>query len=51
MDTTTSGTDGAGYHLSLRTTCGREIRMGHLALGDSRHVNGYHLDAGPREPA
>jgi hypothetical protein len=37
MDTTTSGADGAGHHLSFRTTCGREFRIGHLALGYSRH--------------
>lgn len=33
MDATISGTDGAGRHLGLRTTCGRDIRVGHLILG------------------
>ena len=30
-----SGADGAGPHPSLWTTCGREIRVGHLVLGGS----------------
>ncbi|MGA2825839.1 MAG: hypothetical protein ABSF03_06935 [Streptosporangiaceae bacterium] len=33
MDATISGTDGAGSPLGLRTTCGRDIRVGHLILG------------------
>ena len=37
MDTRTSGTHGAGNHVSFRATCGREIRVGHLALGGARH--------------
>jgi hypothetical protein len=28
---------GAGLHVSFRTTCGREIRIGHIALGGGRH--------------
>jgi hypothetical protein len=34
MDSETSG--GAGLHVSFRTTCGREIRVGHLVLGGGR---------------
>ena len=30
-----SGADGAGPHPALWTTCGREIRVGHLVLGGS----------------
>ena len=30
-------TDGASLHVSLRTMCGREIRIGHLVLGGGRH--------------
>jgi len=37
MDIRTSGDDGAGLHVSFRTTCGREIRIGHLILGGGRH--------------
>jgi hypothetical protein len=33
MDAAISGTGDAGRHLGLRTTCGREIRVGHLILG------------------
>jgi hypothetical protein len=33
MDATISGTGDADRHLGLRTTCGREIRVGHLILG------------------
>ena len=36
MDIGTSGAGRAGSHLSLRTTCGREIRVGHLILGGGR---------------
>jgi len=32
MHPRTSGTDD-GDHLSFRTTCGRDIRVGHLTLG------------------
>ncbi len=35
MDSETSG--GAGLHVSFRTTCGREIRVGHLVLGGGHH--------------
>ena len=37
MDSRTSGADGAGLHVSFRTMCGREIRVGHLVLGGGRH--------------
>jgi hypothetical protein len=37
MHIRTSGADGAGLHLSFRTTCGREIRIGHLIPGGGRH--------------
>ncbi len=37
MDSRTSGANGAGLHVSFRTTCGREIRVGHLALGGGHH--------------
>jgi hypothetical protein len=40
MDTRIPGTDdagGTGRHLSFRTTCGREMRVGHLSLGGSHH--------------
>ena len=35
MSSPTSGAESAGHHhhVSVRTTCGREIRVGHLALG------------------
>jgi len=33
----TPGADGAGQHVSFLTTCGREIRVGHLILGGGRH--------------
>jgi hypothetical protein len=33
MDATITGTEEAGRHLGLRTTCGRDIRVGHLTLG------------------
>jgi hypothetical protein len=29
----TFGAESAGHCVSVRTTCGREIRIGHLALG------------------
>ena len=40
MDTRIPGTDdagGTGRHLSFRTTCGRDMRVGHLSLGGSHH--------------
>lgn len=33
MDISTPGADDAGLHVSFRTMCGREIRVGHLVLG------------------
>jgi hypothetical protein len=33
MSSTISGGDNVGRHVSVRTTCGREIRVGHLVLG------------------
>ena len=37
MDSRTPGAGGASLHVSFRTTCGRQIRVGHLALGGGRH--------------
>jgi hypothetical protein len=37
MDSSIPGADGAGLHVSFLTTCGREIRVGHLAIGGGRH--------------
>jgi hypothetical protein len=37
MHSRTSGADSVGHHVSVRTTCGREIRIGHLALGGGHH--------------
>ena len=37
MDIGTSGAGRADPHVSFRTTCGREISVGHLALGGGRH--------------
>jgi hypothetical protein len=37
MDSSAPGPDGAGPHVSFRTMCGREIRVGHLVLGADRH--------------
>jgi hypothetical protein len=37
MYISTPGADGAGLHLSFRTTCGRQIRVGHLVLGAGHH--------------
>ena len=37
MFSRTSGAEGTGHHVSVRTTCGREIRVGHLALGGGTH--------------
>jgi hypothetical protein len=36
MDSSTPGADGAVYHISFRTMCGREVQVGHLALGGGR---------------
>ena len=37
MPSRTSGADNAGHPVSVRTTCGREIRIGHLVLGGGPH--------------
>ena len=37
MDSSAPGTGGAGLHVSFRTMCGREIRVGHLVLGGGHH--------------
>lgn len=37
MDSSAPGPAGAGPHVSFRTMCGREIRVGHLVLGGGRH--------------
>ena len=37
MDISTPGAGSAGLHLSFRTTCGRQIRVGHLVLGTGRY--------------
>lgn len=37
MDSRTAGAGGAGLHVSFRTTCGRQVRVGHLVLGGGRH--------------
>jgi len=37
MDIGTSGADSIGLHVCFRTTCGREIRVGHLVLGGGHH--------------
>jgi len=37
MDIGTSGAGRAGQHVCFRTACGREISVGHLALGGGRH--------------
>ncbi len=36
MDIRAPGADGAGLHVSFRTMCGRDIRVGHLVLGGGR---------------
>jgi hypothetical protein len=36
MQATAPGTDGAGDHISFWTSCGRDIRVGHLTLGGGR---------------
>jgi hypothetical protein len=33
MRIATSGTGGAGDYISFRTSCGRDVRVGHLSLG------------------
>jgi hypothetical protein len=37
MDSRTPDAGGAGLHVSFRTMCGREIRVGHLVLGGGCH--------------
>ncbi len=37
MDIGTSGAGRADPHVCFRTTCGREISVGHLALGGGGH--------------
>jgi len=37
MDSSIPGAGGARIHVSFRTMCGREIRVGHLVLGGGRH--------------
>ena len=37
MASRTFGAESAGHHVSVRTMCGREIRVGHLALGGGAH--------------
>ena len=37
MDSSIPGAGGAHLHVSFRTMCGREIQVGHLALGGGRH--------------
>ncbi len=39
MPSRTSGADSAGHHhhVIIRTTCGREIQIGHLTLGGGPH--------------
>jgi hypothetical protein len=37
MDIRTCGAGGADSQVRFRTTCGREISVGHLALGGGRH--------------
>ncbi len=37
MDSSTPAAGGADLHLSFRTMCGREIRVGHLVLGGGHH--------------
>jgi hypothetical protein len=48
MRTPLSGTEYAGEDVSFRTTCGRLIRVGLLALGDARRpAQRVSLDIGP----
>jgi hypothetical protein len=37
MDISTTGAGDAGLHVSFRTMCGRQIRVGHLVLGGGHH--------------
>jgi hypothetical protein len=37
MDSRIPGAEGARFHVSFRTTCGREIQVGHLVLGGGHH--------------
>ena len=37
MDSSIPGAGGARIHVSFRTTCGRNIQVGHLVLGGGRH--------------
>jgi len=37
MDSSARGAGGAGLHVSFRTMCGRDIRVGHLVLGGGHH--------------
>jgi hypothetical protein len=37
MPSRTFGAESADHTVSVRTTCGREIRIGHLALGGGTH--------------
>jgi len=37
MDNRSPGASGARVHVNFRTTCGREIRVGHLVLGGGHH--------------
>ncbi len=37
MPSRTFGAERADHYVSVRTTCGREIRVGHLALGGGPH--------------
>ncbi len=37
MPSRTFGAESAGQSVSVQTTCGREIRIGHLALGGGSH--------------
>ena len=37
MSSRTFGPESADHHVSVRTTCGREIRIGHIALGGGAH--------------
>ena len=44
------GAGGAHLHVSFRTMCGREIQVGHLALGGGRHPAQRRLDSTVRCP-
>lgn len=52
MRTRPAGTGQAGQHFSFRTTCGREIRIGLLALGDAQYpARRVSLDISPSSGA